>query len=123
RAGAERAVIALLEQRQHALTKLGELRVRPLTAEGIAHELPFEVTNGAGQGGLRDVALLSRAREIERPGDRQEVADLMHFHADAASDRIAEGGSAWRASNSFLEFEASWPSNGRGGPSGEPRES
>src|SRR3990172_11856722 len=92
RAGAERAVVALLEERQHALTKLGELGMGPLAAEEIAAKFAFELTDGAGERGLRDAALLSRRSEIERPGDRQEVAHLMHFHADAASDRIAEVG-------------------------------
>ena len=78
------AVVALLQQRQHALTKLGELGLRPLAPEQIAAELALELADGAGERGLGDVALLGGAREIERARHREEVADLMHFHGRCA---------------------------------------
>ena len=77
-----RAVVALLEQRQHALAELGQLRMWPFAAEQIAAKLAFELADGAGERGLGDMAFLGGAREIERPRYSEEVADLMHFHAD-----------------------------------------
>ena len=70
----------MLQQRQHALAKLGELGLRPLAPEQIAAKLAFELADGAGEGGLGDVALFGGAREIERTSHREEVADLVHFH-------------------------------------------
>src|SRR5207247_7572372 len=67
RAGADGAVVALLEQRQHALAKLGQLGLRPLAPEQVAAELAFELSDGASEGGLGDIAFLGSAREIERP--------------------------------------------------------
>ena len=84
RAGAHGAVVALLEQRQHALAELGQLRLRPLAAEQIAAKLAFELADGAGEGGLGHVTFLRRAREIERARHGEEVADLMHFHKERA---------------------------------------
>ena len=84
RAGAERAVVALLEQRQHALAEFGELCLRALAPEQIAAKLAFELADGAGERGLGDVALLGGAREIERARHREEVADLVHFHGRCA---------------------------------------
>ena len=80
RARAQRAVVALPQQRQHALAKFGELRVRPLAAEEVAAQLAFELADGAGERGLRHVALLGGAREVERARHGQEVANLVHLH-------------------------------------------
>src|SRR5262249_62104828 len=49
RAGADRAVVALLEQGQHTLAELGQLRLRPLAAEQIAAELAVKLSDGAGK--------------------------------------------------------------------------
>ncbi len=56
----------------------------PLAPEQIAAELALELADGAGEGGLGDVALLGGAREIERSRHGEEVADLMHFHGRCA---------------------------------------
>ena len=84
RAGADGAVIALLQQRQHALAKLGELGLRALAPEQIAAELAFELADGPGQRRLGDVAFLGGAREIQHPRHGEEIADLMHFHGRCA---------------------------------------
>ncbi len=83
RAGADGAVVALLQQRQHALAELGELSLRALAPEQIAAELALELADGAGERRLGDVAFLRGAREIEHPRHGEEIADLMHFHEDA----------------------------------------
>ena len=70
-AGAERAFIALLQQRQHALAELGELGLRPLAAEQIAAKLAFELADGARERRLGDVAFLGGAREIESLAPRR----------------------------------------------------
>jgi hypothetical protein len=70
----------------------GELRVRAFATEKVPAELSLELPNGAGERRLGDVAFLGGAREVERPRDREEVADLMQFHgADAL-----ENGPLWR---------------------------
>ena len=82
RPGTHSAVVALLQKRQHPLAELGQLGMWPFAAEQIAAKLAFELTDGAGERGLCDIAFLGGAREIERPRYSEEVADLMHFHAD-----------------------------------------
>ena len=76
----QRAVVALTQQRQHALPKFGQLRVRPLPPEQIAGELLLELPDGPGQRRLGDVALLGGAGEIQRARHRKEVTHLVHFH-------------------------------------------
>ena len=66
------------------MAELGELGRGALTPEQIAPELAFELADGAGEGRLGDVAFLGGTGEIERPGHREEVADLMHFHGRCA---------------------------------------
>ena len=64
----------------HALSEFGELRRRALAPEKVATQFRLELLDGAGQRRLGDVALIGPAREIQRPADRHEIADLMHFH-------------------------------------------
>jgi|ERR1700760_2297103 hypothetical protein len=77
--------MALPQQRQHAVAKLGDLRMRAFTPEQVAAQLFLELPNGARQGGLGNIAFLGGAREIERAGDRQEISDLVHFHRSRPS--------------------------------------
>ena len=56
------------------------IALRPLTAEQIAAKLAFQELDRARQRRLRDIALLRRAREIQRPRDGQKIPDLVHFH-------------------------------------------
>src|SRR6266852_2221196 len=79
RLGAKRAFVTLLQERMHALAEIGHLRVGPLPSKQVAAKLAFELLDRAGKRRLRDMALFCRSREIERLGNRQEVADLMHF--------------------------------------------
>src|SRR6478672_12015050 len=51
RSRADGAVVALLEQRQHALAEVGQLRLRALAAEQVAAKLPFKLADGAGKRG------------------------------------------------------------------------
>ena len=85
RARADRGIIALLQERMHALAELGQLCRRSLAAKQVAAELGLELLDRARQRGLRDVALLRRAREIEQLRHREEIADLVHFHGSAPS--------------------------------------
>jgi hypothetical protein len=71
----------LPKQRQHALTQVCDLGVRPVAPKQIPAELALELSDRAGERGLNDVTLFGRPREIERPGHGEEVLDLMHFHA------------------------------------------
>lgn len=54
----------------------------PLPVKQQPAELILQQLDGALEGGLRDVALLRRAGEIQFLADREEVSDLMHFHRD-----------------------------------------
>src|SRR5262245_11576500 len=85
RARAERALVALLEQRIHALAELGQLGMRPFAAEQIAAELLFKLLDGTGQRRLRHVARLCSLGEIALADRRQEVPDLVHFHSGILS--------------------------------------
>jgi hypothetical protein len=69
----------LLEQRQHALAKLRQLRLRA-HAGTVATELAFKLPDRAGERGPGNVTFLRGAREIKRARHGEEVADLMHFH-------------------------------------------
>ena len=68
----------------HALPEFGELRSWALAPEQVAAQFRFELFDGAGQRRLSNVALIGRTREIQRSGDRGEIADLMYFHEFAS---------------------------------------
>ena len=78
--GADRGLVALLEQRMHALTEFGQLRGRPLAPEQVAAEFRLELLDRSRQRRLGNVAFVRGAREVEHARDREEVANLMHFH-------------------------------------------
>ena len=68
----------------HALTELGQLRRRPFAAEQVAAEFGLELLDRARQRGLRYIAVVGGAREIQRARHRQEISHLMHFHDRSA---------------------------------------
>src|SRR5262249_56066483 len=74
-------VVTLVKEGKHSVAKRREHNAWPLAPEKIAAELAFKKLYGARQRRLSDMALLCRAREIQRPRDGQEVPDLVHFHA------------------------------------------
>ena len=80
------AIVALLEKRKHSLAKRREHCVRPLAPEKIAAQFAFQKLNGTRQRRLGHVALLCRAREVQRPRDGQEISNLVHFHANVPLD-------------------------------------
>ena len=82
--GAERAVVALLQQRLHALAELSELRMRTFAPEEVAAQLVFELADSSGQRRLCYVALFRGAREIKRPRHPEEITNLVHFHRIAS---------------------------------------
>jgi hypothetical protein len=62
------------------LSEFGQIGVAALAPEQRPTELVLQHLNRARQRRLRDVALVGGAREVQLPGDRQEIANLMHFH-------------------------------------------
>jgi hypothetical protein len=58
------------------------MREIALATEQLAAKLLFELLDGAGQRGLRDVTLFGGAGEVQQSRYRKEVSDLVHFHAD-----------------------------------------
>src|SRR5574342_486672 len=81
RAGAERAVVTLLQERIQALPELGQLRLRTLAPKQVATQLVLELLDSAGERRLRDVALFGGLGEVQLADGRQEISDLMHFHS------------------------------------------
>src|SRR5438477_12765527 len=69
------------------------MRQRPFAAHQFAAEFGLEGAYRTGQRRLRDIAALRRLREVQRIAQRQEVADLMHFHAIDSAKR----GRKWSA--------------------------
>jgi hypothetical protein len=70
----------LLELRAHETAEVGQVGEMALAAEQEPAQLLLELLDGAGERRLGDVALLGGAREVERLADREEIADLVHFH-------------------------------------------
>src|SRR5262245_39420881 len=68
------------QHRKDFLPKVGELRQLALAVDQLAAELLLELLHPLGQGGLRDIALLGRAGEVECGRDGEEVANLMKLH-------------------------------------------
>src|SRR5215813_7643076 len=69
-----------LQHRKDFLAKVGELRQLALAVDQLATELLLELLHPLGQGGLRDIALLGRAGEVECGRYGEEVANLLKFH-------------------------------------------
>src|SRR6516225_2925330 len=63
------------------LTEVGEMCEMAFTVKEGTAEFSLELLNGPGEGRLRNVALFSRAREVQFLRDRKKITDLMHFHA------------------------------------------
>src|SRR5215468_10803102 len=69
-----------LQHRKDFLPKVGELRQLALAVDQLAAELLLKLLHPLRQGGLRDIALLGCAGEVECGRDGEEVASLMKFH-------------------------------------------
>jgi hypothetical protein len=61
-------------------TEVSKMREMAFTVKKRTAKLSLQLLNRTRQRGLRNVALFSRAREIQFLGDRKKVADLVHFH-------------------------------------------
>ena len=70
----------LLELRAHQAAEVGQVGEMALAPEQEPAELLLELLDRARQRRLGDVAVLGGAGEVQRLADREEVADLMHFH-------------------------------------------
>ena len=87
-----RLPLNLLEIRTHRLAELAQMRSRPLTMEQEAAELVLQELDGARERGLRHVAFLGRAGEVQLLAQGEEIPDLMHFHGDNLSVRDHDPG-------------------------------
>ena len=74
------AAVDLLQIGLERAAELGEMRVGALAVKQRTAQLFFELLDGARQRGLRDVAALGRAGEVQFLAEAEEIADLMHFH-------------------------------------------
>jgi hypothetical protein len=75
----------LPEERQQALSELGQVRQRALAAQQLTAELVLQQFDGPRQRRLGHVAFLGRTREVARSRDREEIPDLVHFHGGSRS--------------------------------------
>src|SRR5271166_1377774 len=62
------------------VAKIREVRRFSLAVEKQPSKLLLEKFDGARQGGLRHIAPLGCAREIQLLGHREEITNLVHFH-------------------------------------------
>src|SRR5262249_11173692 len=85
RLGLERSLVALPEQRMHALAQLRQLRLRTLAPKQVATELVLQLLDGASERRLRHIALLCSLGEVQFADRGQEISDLMHFHSSSLS--------------------------------------
>src|SRR5215831_17664581 len=67
------------------------MSVTMLPSKKLATEFELEHFYGAGQRGLRHVALLRRAREVQFTGNGKKIADLVHLHGSAPTCRDVTG--------------------------------
>src|SRR5262249_60717978 len=81
RLGGERALVRLAERGQHELAERGQMGERALAPKQVAAELFLQIADRTTERRLRDVALVGSLGEIECSRRRQEIADLVHFHA------------------------------------------
>ena len=70
----------LPQKGKHQAAEFGQMAVGALAVEQRAAQLVFELLDRPRERRLRDIAALGGAREIERFGQRHEVAHLLHFH-------------------------------------------
>ena len=73
----------LAQMRPHHLAQPGQVAVVALAAKQRAAQFVLQRLDGTRQRRLRDVARLGRAREVQGLANREEVADLMHFHGSS----------------------------------------
>src|SRR5271165_6612350 len=74
-----------LQMRSNHFTEIGEMREMAFTVKKRAAKLSFQLLNRARERGLRDVALLRRAGEVQFLRDGKKITDLMHFHGGTPS--------------------------------------
>ena len=75
----------LLEMRPDQAPEVGQMRQVVLAPQQQPAEFLLKLMHSTRQRRLGDVAALCRAREVQRLADRQEVAHLMHLHAEWSS--------------------------------------
>src|SRR5262249_33011615 len=81
-----------LQHRKDFLAKVGELRQLALAVDQLATELLLELLHPLGQSGLRDVALLGCASEVECGRDGEKITNLMKLHVRGPSELQADLG-------------------------------
>jgi len=65
---------------------MGEL---PFPVDQLAPEFLFKLLHASRQCGLRDIALLGRAGEVQCTGDSHKITDLMELHGVFTVSSIA----------------------------------
>ncbi|MGY4483166.1 hypothetical protein ACVWWR_002357 [Bradyrhizobium sp. LM3.2] len=68
------------QHRKHFLSKIGQMSELAFAVNQLTTEFLLELLNPLGQGGLRNIALLGCAGEVERGRNGEEVANLMKLH-------------------------------------------
>src|SRR6516162_480773 len=68
--------------RANHLAEVGEMREMAFAVKKRAAQLSLQLLNRTRERGLRNVALFSRAREIQFLRDGKKITDLVHLHTD-----------------------------------------
>ena len=63
--------------------------VPPLSPEQRSVQFGFELLDRPRERGLRDMELAGGPREVEVPGNRKEIPDLMHLQTSKISRTLA----------------------------------
>jgi hypothetical protein len=87
RLGALRLAEDLFQMRFHQAAEIGEMSEVALPPQQKPAQFLLKLLDRSRQGGLRHIALLGGAREVERLRHRQKIADLVHLHSAAPLDR------------------------------------
>src|SRR5450631_3685760 len=82
-----------LQVRPHILTKR-RYRNRFFAVDQPSAQLPLEGFDPIAQGRLRDLAVPSRAREIELFAQHEKVVEMAQFHGPSAPSRATSDGAA-----------------------------
>src|SRR6516225_3441712 len=75
----------LLEMRPDQSAEIGEMSQKVLAPQQQPAKLLFELSYGARQSRLRDIAGFCRTGEVQGLAEREEIADLVHLHTERSS--------------------------------------
>src|SRR5262245_15993868 len=76
----DRRLVDTFKVRTHHLDEVGKVREMAIAVKKRTTQFSLQLLNRTRERGLRNVALFSRAREIQFLRDGKKVTDLVHLH-------------------------------------------